>query len=348
MGALWRKVICSKYNLDSLSWFPSSKPNRLWSGVWRDITLVGKRDENLLGVYLTNTKIQLGEGTKVRFWLDVWVGEATLQREFPRIFRLCSQKSVVVVEVLQGHEASVAVNLELRRNVLSWEQVEWTALNDLLRQVELDPLRENSLSWEADPAGIFLVNSLYKCREARLGDARNEFNLIWKNCAPSKVQSLGWLALWGRVKTAELLFSLGILPEFNDCLCKFCGEVPESVDHFFVHCKMVWMVWCKVLSWWDIKWVVPASIKSLFIWWQGWKFKKVKKTLWDLFSFAVLWSIWKVRNDLTFQGVAPIWEAVGDKIKYRVATWINASHGPKDFSCNDIIFRLPSLIHSFR
>lgn len=73
-----------------------------------------------------------------------------------------------------------------------------------------------------------------------------------------------------------------------------------------------------------INWVVPKSVKDLFIWWQSWKSKKVKNVLWDLSSFAVLWSVWKIRNELIFQGVVPRSMDFGDMVKHRVAGWFQS------------------------
>lgn len=346
--ALWRKVICNKYKLDNLLWLPSLEPNRLFSTVWKDIALVGQRDVNLFRLFMSNVKIQVGDGCKVRFWLDVWVGDAPLSTLFPRIFNVCSQKLVVVADACHSNGPNLDLHLDLRRNILPWELEDWNNLLNMVNSVALQPHKSDCLCWKADSSGVFLVSSLYKCREAELGHPRRELQLLWKNHAPPKAQFLGWLAVLERVKTSELLLSLGVLTNLNDCLCKFCGDALETANHLFLHCKFVWSVWCMVVKWWGIIWVVPSSIKSLFIWWQSWRFKKAKKVLWELVSFAIIWSIWKLRNDLIFQGVVPRWVDMGDIIKFKVANWFKAYQGSRVFSTNDILLRFPALIQSLR
>lgn len=347
-NSLWRKVICSKYKLDVISWLPSSAPNRALSILWKDIVFVGQRDENLFRLFWSNVKISVGNGRSIRFWHDVWVGDAALHSVFPRIFNVCSQKQVIVGDVVQGRGSYVNISLELRRGMYDWEQEEWSNLITLLNSVVLHPDKVDALEWRADKANNFSVNSLYRCIEAEGNGLRKDLTYMWKNVAPPKVQFLGWLAMLGRVKTSELLLNLGILSDFNMSLCHFCGEVPESVNHLFLHCDMVWHVWCVVLRWWKVEWVVPASVKSLFCWWRGWKFKKIKRVLWELSSFAVLWSVWKMRNELIFQGVAPKWEEVGDLIKYRIACWMKTYRGPgsRDVSHGDVVFRFRALIEA--
>lgn len=347
-NSLWRKVICSKYKLDELSWFPSSTSTRLQSDLWKDIVLVGRRDDNLFSLFWSNVKIAVGNGRAIRFWHDVWIGGAALHSIFPGVFNICIQKQVLVAEVLQGSGSNFNISLELRRGLYDWEQEEWQNLMALMRSVMIQPEKLDCLMWEADNAKIFSVNSLYRCKEAEGGGLRKDLLYMWKNVAPPKVQFLGWLAILGRVKTGDLLHHLSILSDFNDSLCHFCGEEPESVDHLFLQCGMVWEVWCEVLRWWSVEWVVPASIKSLFCWWRGWKFKKVKRVLWELSSLAVIWSVWKVRNEVIFKGVVPKWEVLGDTptIKFRLACWVKVYRGSRGVSHGDIVFRFKSLIEA--
>lgn len=344
--ALWRQVICCKYQLDDLSWLPSVESLGRVSIIWKDILMVGQREGNMLRLFMDNVNIVMGDGCKIRFWTDVWLHGVSLKSLFPRIFCICTQKSIVVAEALQGGVAGLSSSLKLRRSTFSWEGEEWNNFMDLMRGVVLQREKADSLKWEADQSLIFSVKSFYRCVEAEVGSLRMDLLPLWKNYAPPKVQFLGWLAVLGRVKTADLLFSLGILADFNDSLCHFCGVASETVEHLFLHCGEVWAIWSKVLSWWRFCWVVPGSIKACFDWWLGWKFKKAKKVLWELSFYAVLWSIWKARNEFIFQGTAPRWEEMGDIIKHRIGYWFKAFQGSKEVSSDDILFRFPSLIES--
>lgn len=40
--------------------------------------------------------MQLGEGSKTRFWLDKWVGESTLKARFPRLFQISLQREDLI------------------------------------------------------------------------------------------------------------------------------------------------------------------------------------------------------------------------------------------------------------
>lgn len=43
-----------------------------------------------------NGMVKVGEGSCVRFWLDVWVGSCSLCHSFPRLFKVVSNKEFVV------------------------------------------------------------------------------------------------------------------------------------------------------------------------------------------------------------------------------------------------------------
>lgn len=44
-NALWRRIICSKYGLDSSRWLPHASSNSKLSGIWKGILVTGTGDE---------------------------------------------------------------------------------------------------------------------------------------------------------------------------------------------------------------------------------------------------------------------------------------------------------------
>lgn len=66
---------------------------------------------------------------------------------------------------------------------------------------------------------------------------------------------------------------IGVISQPNLAMCKFCGEVIESLDHTLLLCTPNWIVWSEIMEWWGIKWVSPNSIDTLLYWWLGLKFK---------------------------------------------------------------------------
>ena len=77
----------------------------------------------------------------------------------------------------------------------------------------------------------------------------------------------------------------------------------------------------------------------MLIWWQGEKFKDVKRVLWEAIPMAILWTIWNLRNQCIFQGVQPDWEEAQDLIKYRIAFWVKIKSENCHDSMDDLVFR---------
>lgn len=132
----------------------------------------------------------------------------------------------------------------------------------------------------------------------------------------------------------------------EEALCTFCGNNMESIDHLLLHCQPVLDVWTDTIQWWGVQWVTHVSVYALLIWWKDWKLNKKKKMIWDFIPMAVMWSIWNLRNSCRFDHGVPIWRDVKERIKLRVAFWIRTKESWKDYSIDDFLFNLKSMLVS--
>ena len=67
--------------------------------------------------------------------------------------------------------------------------------------------------------------------------------------------------------------------------------------------------------------MMHGSVKDLLDWWSKVKGENSGMIVWKLIPHAILWHIWKTRNELYFKGVNPKWWLVGDQIKCLVECW---------------------------
>ncbi|CAL5331098.1 unnamed protein product [Camellia sinensis] len=72
----------------------------------------------------------------------------------------------------------------------------------------------------------------------------------------------------------------------------------KSDDHVLLHCPFVWLVWSHVIRWWGLVWALPGSVNDLLQWWAGVNLSKLERKIWNSILFAVLWSVWKLRNEV--------------------------------------------------
>jgi hypothetical protein len=78
---LWRRIIAMKYGCDQGGW--CSKPVlgtygvSLWKSIWKD-----------WDSFRRFINFEVGDGSKVIFWHDVWCGVTPLKEVFPDLFSI--------------------------------------------------------------------------------------------------------------------------------------------------------------------------------------------------------------------------------------------------------------------
>ena len=79
--ALWRKVVLAKYGSMKVDWM-SSIPNGPYGvGLWKFIRSGWVKFSKFL-------KFEVGDGTRIQFWDDVWCCEEPLKDMFPDLYRI--------------------------------------------------------------------------------------------------------------------------------------------------------------------------------------------------------------------------------------------------------------------
>jgi len=101
-----------------------------------------------------------------------------------------------------------------------------------------------------------------------------------------------WLLSKNRILTRD---NLAKRRELADQTCLFCTE-RESVDHLFFHCSVAKRLWRVVLSILNLPEVCSYEILA-----SRWLANK-RHTVNNIICAAVMWCLWKLRNDMCFQG----------------------------------------------
>ena len=101
--ALWHQVIEGKYGCDWGGWCSSSFSSPYEVSLWKNIR-TGWHSLSRFILY------EIGDGSKVQFWLDHWCGISSLVDRYPELYRICRRK-----------EASVADLMRYTNGVLHWE-----------------------------------------------------------------------------------------------------------------------------------------------------------------------------------------------------------------------------------
>ena len=79
----------------------------------------------------------------------------------------------------------------------------------------------------------------------------------------------------------------------ENLICLFYAE-PETINHLFFECCVPTTMWCHLSDIFDKN--LGANFESVARWWVSEK----KNSVLNTGSAALLWSLWKLRNDLCF------------------------------------------------
>ncbi|KAE8656311.1 putative naringenin-chalcone synthase [Hibiscus syriacus] len=282
------------------------------------------------------TPMEMGNGETVQFWHDSWLGSFPLKVRFPRIFVLSLNKGGKVAEFMENSSSGCFWDIKLRRNLVDWEVEQWMQLMSLLSSTSLSSLQDDCWVWTGNEEGCFSAKSCVKCYFDWASNEEDDGtwdNIVWTGVAPPRVETFVWQAAHQRVAVGEELIKRGV-SGIEDSLCPLCGKCVESVSHLFVHCEVVSGLWYRFLSSWNVSFVPPQTLLDFIIVWND---LIPKSTIWKFIPRAVLWTVWKCRNDIIFGKGKVDGPLLFFFVRFRIASWFVARF-------NDVQINFDSLV----
>ena len=88
------------------------------------------------------------------------------------------------------------------------------------------------------------------------------------------------------------------------------------MDHLLLHCSVAAKIWSFVFQLFGVEWVMPRGVLDLLAGWRNW-FGKHSSDVWNLAPLCVMWSVWRERNNHTFENVT---HSVGWLIEYCISS----------------------------
>ncbi|GMI89291.1 hypothetical protein HRI_002598400 [Hibiscus trionum] len=204
-NALWRKFVAALYEQDSSSMLPENLKTTNKSWVWRGII---RPLTNKDSVFSRNIHFSVGNGKRIKFWSETWIGNTPLKELFPRMYALAVNKSGVIAEFGHFEDGIWLWKIEFRRRTFDWENEVREAFFDLISSGKLCQDISDNVRWKANSNGIFSVKSFCS---AAIGDMmiRDDFwKLVWVKAAPLMSKRL-----YGNLHTEEFLPGLNWLKE---------------------------------------------------------------------------------------------------------------------------------------
>ena len=195
-------------------------------------------DKDDIALFYASTTVAIGNGLTANFWNDKWLNGHVPRLLAPDIFRLCSRKNISVYDAISNNKWLLGLHRisdisQLRQFALLWNQI---------RQVTLDPLTADSISWVWNSSKSYSASSAYQCQF--LGSfCPRRFDRLWTAKVEAKCKFFMWLWLQGRILTANNL-AIRVIP--HDDICCFCDQADETPTHLILTCPFARGVWTMV------------------------------------------------------------------------------------------------------
>jgi hypothetical protein len=311
----WQQLLRNKYlgskPLLQVEW--KNGDSHFWSSL-----IKVKRDFFRFGSFIVK------DGTQVRFWEDKWLGNSSLQEQFPCLYNIARPKHVTIAEVLSGPSP----NLSWRRDLIGPKLIAWNNLLPRIANIELAH-EQDEFYWNLHPNGKFSVKSHYQ--GLLHTDIPNINKLIWKVKAPLKIKIFMWYLRRGVILTKDNLVKRNWQGSKTCCFC----HKEEIIKHLFFDCRFACSIWSFIQ-------VVTGLLKHYNIghMFNGWLrgVNKDVKLLLLLGGAATCWSIWFSKNDIVFEKKKICLSCAGYLFGYPLATYLGyyAEAGFAGYSCSGI------------
>ncbi|KAL6343049.1 hypothetical protein AAG906_017861 [Vitis piasezkii] len=287
--SLWKQIISSKYDLQEGGWCSKGVRDRYGVGIWKAI-------RNGWENFRSHSCFIIGDGTRVKFWKDLWCGNQALEEAFPILFNLSG--------------------LRFNRHLNDWEVGEVESLLCKPHPLTIRRGVEDLFWWKENKNGTFSVKSFYSSLSR---DTKPPFpaRTIWTPWVPIRASFFGWEAAWNRLLTTDRLKRFGwSIPN----RCFLCKQEEETTDHLLLFCEKARMLWLLIFSLFGVQWVMHSSVKRNLLGWHG-SFVGKKRRKLESCPLS-MWTIWKERNRRVFDDIERNDQDIKSIFLYTFVNWV--------------------------
>ncbi|KAI5016341.1 hypothetical protein ZWY2020_006192 [Hordeum vulgare] len=115
-------------------------------------------------------------------------------------------------------------------------------LSTLLNQTHLSTTIRDSITWKLTTDGAYTARSAYLFQfEGMINYSL--YTLIWRTWAPPKCKTFLWMAMQGKILTADVLLLRGW---DNNYFCPLCIRCLETATHLLSECSWSMKIWVQM------------------------------------------------------------------------------------------------------
>jgi len=120
-----------------------------------------------------------------------------------------------------------------------------------------------------------------------------------------------------RIPTKENLIRRNLAEVVGDSNCVLCLNAVESVKHLFLSCPFSLNLWPATASWLGFLMDDPVDFFDFYLLFRSKANNKKRKKVIMLIWNSVLWTIWKMRNEVIFNQATVDFVGAFDLVKVR-------------------------------
>ncbi|GKB71407.1 RNA-directed DNA polymerase, eukaryota [Tanacetum coccineum] len=313
-GSLWCKVIQAIYG-SKFDLHVTDQPS-IWCSILREVKSL--KDSGF--DFSSHCKKRIGDGSCTSFWYDIWLADAPLCVQFPRLFALELDKEIVVANKMGASSVSASFRRDVRDGA---ERQQWDDLSSIMNSVVLSSSKDR---WTCDLSG----DGEFKVKVIRnfiddLFLPSSDVATRWVKFIPIKVNVFSWRARRDRLPTRVNLSRRGVLLDSH--LCPLCNAAMEDVQHVFFRCDVARVVLRKICRWWDLDWQEICSFSDWDAWFLSFRLSSRLKSILEGVFYVAWWRIWRLRNQLVFDASPPNRSTIFDDIVSWSFLWCSSRCG---------------------
>jgi hypothetical protein len=213
-------------------------------------------DEQVRGMFNAAARIEVGNGEKCFFWLYKWLNGMTIEQIAPAIYKMIHpniKAKRTVADAIRNGRWVDDINKPL--TIQAFSQI--LAIYEEIRNFHLRQDVENNWTWLWEAKSVYSAH--FACSVSFV-----LANAIWKSWAPLRCKVAAWSFIRGRIWTADRL-EKGGFPHNDNCV--FCKTEEENVQHLFLGCAVVSIIWGSILNWAGLSQVAPSTNLNPRSWW---------------------------------------------------------------------------------
>jgi hypothetical protein len=202
-GALWRSVIEVKYGSVRGGWSSLPVTGSYGVSVWKFI----RRGWDTVAKYL---HFEVGEGSHICFWHDLWCGNRPLKLCYPDLYFIACFSDAWVVDNLSVVGGVAHWNVLFTRYAQDWEVEMVIAFYEQLYSIRIRHGEVDRVVWNLSKKRNFEGKTFYKalvCHEA----VNFPWNGVWRVKTPKWLAFFVWTAALGKILTHDNLRRRGIV-----------------------------------------------------------------------------------------------------------------------------------------